>query len=151
MQPPEDSLVVLAKRLSEARRQEEEAKTERIFVEQAIVALTGFEKPEGQLKYRCTDDYGSVDLVIKQPINTSVDSAAWVKLRRTLMPKHPGRGVLVAKYSIDTKAARELQTECPSAWADISSVITRKPGKISVEIKTMLFGEGKIDPEDHKQ
>lgn len=139
-------LVELVALLANAKTHESEAKAARIICEDAIVRATAFAKPEGQETFREEDRLGSCEVVLKQPITTNVDGDAWVKLRRTLMPKHPGRAVFTAKYSLDTKAAKALQTECPSAWADISAVITRKPGKIGVEVKKVVITPLRIDP-----
>lgn len=133
------SLVALAAKLSDAKRRESKASKDRIEAEKAIIRATGFVKPEGQQKYEHEDDAGACQLVLKQPIGTSVDSIAWPKLRRTLDTKHPGRKVIVAKYSLDTKAARKLMEDDKAAWADVSAVITRKPGKVSVELKKLTL------------
>ena len=72
-----------------------------------------------------------------QPIYTNVDSETWPKLRRILGVNHPARGIFVTKYTIDLKAARLLQKDKPSAWADVAQVVTRNPGKIGVEVKSV--------------
>jgi len=141
---PGPDLLVLANRLSIAKRAKEIAAARVLEIEIAIVAQTNFEKPEGQETFREDDDRGACSLVLQQPITTKVDGEAWLALRRTLPPKHPGRAIFRAKYELDTKAARALQegdADAKAAFADVSDVITRKPGKVSVEIKTLEIRE----------
>lgn len=132
-------LVALAATLSKAKADESIAKTARIEAEEALIRATGFDKSEGQESFEQQNDGGYAKIVLKQPIMTKVDGDDWVKLRRTLGKAHPARGIFQAKYSLKTKEARALQTDHPGLWADISSVITRKPGKISVEIKEIAI------------
>lgn len=131
------SLVELAAKLSHAKAEEAQAKLRRLAIEAKIIAATGFKKAEGQEKFHRNDTHGTVDLICKQPITTKVDSKQWLKIRARLPKRHPGRNVFVQSFSLDTKAARELQAEHPKEWADIADAITRKPGKIQVEIKSL--------------
>lgn len=133
------NLVLLAGTLSRAKAAEAEAKAARIAAEEALVAATGFKKPDGQESYEESGADGRCKLVVKQPITTNVDGEGWVKLRRTLPPKHPARSIFKAKYALDLKAARKLQETDKEAWVKVSSVITRKPGKISVELKEVVL------------
>lgn len=139
-------LVLLAAALSNAKQAETEAKAARIAAEDALVAATGFAKTEGQESYDDDNEHGRCKLVCKQPITTKVDDDAWVALRRTLPPKHPARSIFKASYSLDLKKARKLQEADKAAWATVSDVITRKPGKISVELKELTIKLPAIDP-----
>ena len=129
------SLVKLALDLARAKRDETDAKDRRVAAEAAIVAATGFDKAEGSQTYDRDDEHGTCKLVLKQPITASVDAETWEKTRRTLDPKHPARDIFVRSYKLDTKKARALQDSNPEAWAVASEAITRKPGKIGVDIK----------------
>ena len=140
----EPTLVRLVAQLANAKDTEVAARDARIAVEEAIIAATGFDKSEGQESYEETTSEGNCKLVLKQPVTTKVDDDAWVALRRTLDTKHRGRAVFVTKYSLDTRKARVLQDSNPLAWRDISSVITRKPGKISVEVKDISITTGML-------
>jgi len=143
-------LLVLANRLSIAKRAKEIVTARVLEIETAIVAQTKFEKSEGQETFREDDDRGACSLVLKQPITTTVDSEAWLALRRTLPPKHPGRAIFRAKYDLDVSAARALQEgddDAKAAFAAVSGVITRKPGKVSVALKTLEIREAMPDDE----
>ena len=146
MSNDEHDLVDLAATLAAAKQREEQAKGERIAAEEAIIAATGFRKPDGQETYLGESKNGVCKLVLKQPVSTNVDDEAWVKLRRTLEAKHPARAVFKAKYSVDAKKARALQAENKKAWADVSAVVTRKPGKISVSVDELIMRLPLIDP-----
>lgn len=132
-------LAYLVAELANAKHFEDEAKVARILCEDAIVHATRFKKAEGGETYEEKASTGTCRVVIKQPINTTIDDAAWIALRPKLDPKHPARKVFKASYSLDKKAARELQDGDPRAWAEVSSVITRKPGKIAVEVKELVM------------
>jgi hypothetical protein len=108
--------------------------------EEELIKETGFDKAEGQETYDASDEQlGMAKIVLKQPINTKVDSEAWPALRRTLAKDHPGRECFRTKYEVNTKPARVLQDsddpEKKKAWAEISDVIERSPGKVQVEVK----------------
>lgn len=128
-------LVSLAAAWAHAKRMESNAKRDRLAVEEAIIAVTGFTKPEGQQSFECENEIGTCKVVLKQSITTSVDTDGWLSLRRTLDKDHPGRQIFKPKFSLETKMARQMQDNFPHEWAEISKVITRKPGKISVEVK----------------
>ncbi len=136
------NLVELAAALAAAKSDESAAKNRRIEAEEAIIQVTGFDKAEGQESYEEDNDSGSCKLTLKQPIRTTVDSDAWLKLRRTLDKNHPARGVFKAKYDLRTKEARELQNTDKPAWVAVADVISRKPGKVSVEIKSVVISAG---------
>lgn len=133
------SLVALAAALSAAKQAESEARARRLELETAIIAATGFEKPEGQQKFAEEGEDGSCELVLKQPITTNVDDAEWEKVRRSLENNHPGRKVFLKTYKLDTRAARKLQDEQPALWADVAKAVTRKPGKVQVELKSVTL------------
>ena len=135
----EHDLVALAATLAGAKGREELAKAERITAEVAITAATGFKKPDGQETFDASNEHGSCKITLKQPINTIVDSEAWVKLRRTLDAKHPARAVFAAKYSVVAKKAKALQETDKQAWADVAEVVTRKPGKVSVTVTELVL------------
>jgi len=124
-------LFELASRFERAKIVEEAARLARVKIEEELTAASGFKKPEGQETYTAVD----YSIEIKQPVNATINAGAWLKLRRKLPPKHPGRKIFVPAFKLDTKAARALQEEHPEAWADLSECITRKPGKIGVSVK----------------
>lgn len=137
------SLVELASSHVEAKRREDKAKQERIDIEEAIIALAKFKKAEGQERYEDENAIGRCVFVLKQPVSTKVDAKAWLALRRTLDKNSPIRKLFIAKYSLDLKLARALQADDKehgeSNWAKASECITRKPGKVSVEVKSVFL------------
>lgn len=136
----ERNLVALAARLSQAQQREAEAKRERLEAEEALIAATDFDRSEGQQSFAVQSADGRCTFTLKQPVNTNVDSDGWLKLRRTLPQDHPGRLIFRAKYDLDMKAARALQESDPKAWADVSSVVSRSPGKVQVDLKSVVLG-----------
>jgi hypothetical protein len=137
--PSPTDLVTLVATLSAAKVAEQQAKAARVAAEDALIQFTGFDLPEGQKTFEHTrDDGASAKVTLKQPITTSVNSDGWLALRKKLDPKHPARGIFVQSFKLGTKEARALQDTNPTAWADVSDVIDRKPGKVSVEIKHVI-------------
>lgn len=132
----------LAVRLANARATEEEAKRERIEAEEALVEAAGFRLPEGQETYSVEEDGITAKVTFKQPINNYVNSEGWLALRRTLPKDHPARGIFRQKFELVVGEARKLQEANRERFADVSSVITRKPGKIQVDIKSLVVAQG---------
>ena len=134
-------LVVLASQLEDAKYHEAKWKEERIAAEDAIIKATGFVKPEGRQAFRKETKAGTCWLVLNQPISSNVDSDAWLKLRRALGIHHAGRDVFKQKFTLDKKAATALQSTNKRAWIDVSEVVTRKPGKVGIELKSLVLVE----------
>lgn len=141
-------LVSLAAAWTHAKRMENNAKCDRLAVEEAIIAITGFKKPEGQESFECDNTLGYCKVVLKQSIQTSIDSQGWLTLRRTLTKEHPGRQIFKSKFSLETKLARQMQDNFPKEWAEVSSVITRKPGKISIDVKEVTITNAQKTPDE---
>lgn len=137
-------LVDAVARLATVKAKEAQLKEERAAIETEIIDLTGFAKPEGQQGFKAEDGDASCEVILKQPITTSVDAEAWEEIRKTLPTKHPGREVFLRAYKLETKKARALQADSPIQWAEVSDAITRKPGKVSVTVKSIQRG---IEPE----
>lgn len=136
-------LVKLANELASAKAVEAEAKDLRIDLEQSIIGLLDFDKDEGQETYSGLTSGGSTcRVVVKQPINTTFDGGQWPTLRRSL--SESARKAVVSSYKLDTKEARIVQDKDPESWAKISDLVSRKPGKVSIEIKSVA-----IQPEDN--
>jgi len=130
------AVVRAVRALELAKLAEHEANARRVAAEQEVVRLCGFALPEGQQTFEAVDgSAGACEFTCKQPINASVDSELWRKILRRLPAKHPAREVMQTKYELRTRAARELQESDPRAWATVSECVTRKPGKVAVEVK----------------
>lgn len=137
MQPAD--IVLLARRLADAQAAERRAKEMRIQIEAEIIAAVDFREPEGQKTYNFdATGVGSCSLTLKQPITATVDSDAWDRIRRGIDRKHPAHKIFRTEWKIDTKEARALQAENPEAFAIAAEAITRKPGKIAVELKQLV-------------
>ncbi len=135
-------LVLLANKLAQAKRDENVAKAKRIEAEIAIVSLLEFKKPEGQESYESTTLGGSsCRVTLKQGVNSIFDGKQWPKLRITL--NQEARKAIKTDYKLDTAAARLVQEKDPSSWAAISALVTRKPAKVSVDIKLLT-----VEPKD---
>ena len=129
-----ERLFRLAAQLASAQRAEQKAKEKRIGLEEELAGGSGFDLEEGQLTYDAYCPEGHCKYTVKQPLNDTLDEKAWVAMRLKLPKDHPGRGIFKTKPVLDKKAARELMKTNPKAWAEISEVITTKPGKVSVTL-----------------
>lgn len=128
--------IVLAFHVAAWKRAEVEAKRNRARAEDLLVGALGFKKSEGQETYEPESELGTATITCKQPINTTIDQEVLPAMLKDL----PEAAVAFrVKYELDTKAARELQEKQPEVWLAISRAITRKPGKISVDVKGVNF------------
>lgn len=103
-----------------------------------IKELTGFDQPSGQKSFTAQSPLGSCTVVLKRPVNITVNADRWEQIRRGLPPKHPGREAFVRKYSLDKKLADELREKHPTAWAEVSGAVVTKPGKVSVDVAKLV-------------
>lgn len=133
------TVVALARDLAKAKSDEQSAKERRIEIEQKIIDALQFRKPEGQESFECTaPGVGSCKLILKQPINVSVDGERWDQIRKGLDRKSPVHAMFVSEWKLDLAAARDLQTKDPTTFLLAAEAITRKPGKVSVDLKQLV-------------
>ena len=122
-------LAALVERLERAKADEIDARDRRIDAEQQIISAAGFDKAEGSASYRDADDK-EVRVTLTQPVNRSVDAAAWLSIEADL-PKEI-REVVRWKPEVSITSFRALDG---TGLALVAPAITSKPGKISVEVK----------------
>jgi hypothetical protein len=136
-------LVELARAFQHAKRDEDAAKKLRVEAERAILALLDFKKPEGQETYEAETPGGSTaKVIVKQPISSSFDGDKWPAVRSDCSAK--ARKAVKVEYKLDTKVARAIEEDEDerTSWLRIASLISRKPGKIAVDLKALLIEEG---------
>lgn len=122
-------LAALVERLERAKADEAEAKDRRIDAEQQIISAAGFDKPEGSATFRDADDK-ECKVTLTQPINRSVDAAAWKAIEGDLPLEV--REVVRWKPEVIITSFRALDGV---SLALVAPAITSRPGKISVEVK----------------
>lgn len=131
------SLVTLAARLARAKADEDKAKRLREECEIDIVRFTRFEKSEGQETFTAADDNGHVKIVLKQNVSLNVDQEA-----AAIVKKSVGgalfRRCFATKFSPVTKELRDLQDKDPGTFAKLAGCLSRKPGKVSVDLKELV-------------
>jgi hypothetical protein len=135
-----EPILDLVQKLSDAKAAQAAANARRIEAEKALIVATGFDMTEGSETYNPVDDRGSAKFILTQPINATIDQEAWRKARRSFPAQHPAKKVMKEKFSLDLQAARALQKEDHESWLIVADCVTRKPGKISVEIKSIVLG-----------
>lgn len=134
-------LVNLATRLRDAKAIEAKATRDRVEIEREIIALVRFTKAEGQETYAATaGELSRASVVLRQPVSTKFDEKTWVEKSQELGEKLYVRvaSALRTKLSLDTKAARDLQDRDKEAWLALSEFVTRKPGKVAVDVKEAI-------------
>lgn len=121
------SLETLAEMWREAKQAEEQARKERVALEDAIIAQTGC-KDEGSQ----TCEAGAWKVRITGNINRTLDADKW----REIEPSIP-EAMRPVEYvpKLDTKGLRYLENNEPETYRRICEAITAKPGKPSVEVK----------------
>ncbi len=122
-------LAALVARLENAKDDEAAAREARIEAEAQIVAACGFSQAEGSATFRDADDK-EIRVTLTQPVNRSVDQAAWKSIEADLPPSI--REVVRWKPEVSITSFRALDSD---ALALVAPAITSKPGKISVEVK----------------
>ena len=135
------SIIEVAAALETLRERKKFVEAQIADHERALIALTGFCKAEGSERFPQQDELGSCDIVCEQPIYTKIDATAWRKLRAKLPAKHPARDIFRQKFELDLRKARAFQASDQAGWNQISSVVTRTPGKIAVRIEKLQLKE----------
>jgi len=145
-----NTVLELAEQLHHARAVEGAAKARREQIEQQIVDALEFRRPEGQQTFDVIGDRGVAKIRLKRNVSTSVDAEAWERIRRKLPRRHPARDLFRVSYDLSLAEARKFQESDRDGWALISDAITRKPGKVSVELIALATaGEAGIaDPSE---
>jgi hypothetical protein len=136
-------LVALAAALQAAKRDEDAAKQKRVDAEREILSLLDFKLPEGQETYEVTTPAGSTaKVVVKQPVSTSFDGDRWPEVRKHVSAA--ARKAVRIEYRLDTKEARALQDDDSQhdSWLRLAALITRKPGKVQIDLKNVLVEIG---------
>ncbi|MEO0479029.1 MAG: hypothetical protein AAF196_06070 [Planctomycetota bacterium] len=128
----------LALQLNALKEQRDDYSARILETEQALIEAANFKKPEGQGSFEHAEDRGSVKIVFKQPINATLDQDAIAQAHRSLKHNHPALAAFKSTYKLDTKAARAVKDE---DWRAVAHCVTRKPGKVSVEVKSLVLGE----------
>lgn len=122
----------LANKLFSAKRAEEQAKSQRIEIEEQIAALV--ETPDNGSK---TVDAGDgIKVTVKRSMSYKADTdairnlgLAEESLPLKFVPAKP------AGYAFDDKAYEKLVEDCPSVAAKLSEFVTVTPRKVGVTLK----------------
>lgn len=112
---------VLAKRWMTAKDRIEELKVEMLEIENSL--LTEVESVEGGSKTNHLDGY---KIIVKRPINRTIDGDAW-EIVKELIP--PDLRPVRVKIEPDAKGCDWLRENRPELWAIAAEAITEKPGK----------------------
>lgn len=128
----------IVRKLAIAKAEEDRATERRISLEADLIDVLEFRKPEGQESYTIETPSASCKVVLKQPINASVDSDEWDRIRKTIDKKSPVHAIFVQQWKISTAEARALQEKDPATFAIAAPAITRRPGKVQVDIKQLV-------------
>jgi len=131
------SLLELAEKFSAACLAATAAYEARLALEEKVIAATGFDKPEGQETFEFSDDRGRCKFTLKQPIHAKVDAEAWGRIKASVGGAI-ARRIMRTKYELATAEARDLQEKDPTTWAKVAECVTRKPGKISVDLSELV-------------
>ena len=116
----------LAGRLFDAKREEEEAKQARIYVEEQIAALV--ETPESGSK---TVDAGNgLKLTVKRSLNYKADMDGIITLDG-MVANLP----IKTKREFDAKAYEEIREKSPKDFALLAKHVSVTPAKTSVTLK----------------
>jgi hypothetical protein len=126
------TLAELAGALYDAKRTEDEAKRQRIEIEEAIAALV----ETGENQSKTVDAAPGLKVLVKRAMSYEADVEAIRKLNldADILPLelHPP---IPAEYGFDEKAYERLREQNPAAWAKVAEHVVAKPRKVSVTLK----------------
>jgi hypothetical protein len=134
---PERRLFELSCQLETAQKAEEFAKEQRIRVEEEIVKATGFSKPAGSQSFATDGAFGSAKLTLKQNVYVSVIEDRIPAVKKSLGSNLFWR-CFSTKHAPVAKAIAALEKSNRDLYLEAAVVIQRKPGKVSVELKTLV-------------
>jgi hypothetical protein len=123
-----ETIEALGKQWLAAKAAEDEAKANRLAVEESIAAAMPATSDESTNKI----DIRAMRITVKYGVTRSVDSDrlqdAWAGLAKE------AHGCFKWKAAVDLKALRGVQQLRPDVYATIASYVTVKPSKPSVEV-----------------
>ncbi len=122
-----DELNILAKRLFDARRIEEDAKKARIEAEEALAALV----ETGERGSKTVDAGDGLKATVTRGLNYKADIAA---IRALNVPDLPLK-FKPASYELAGPAYEALRESNPALFKAIAQHVTTTPKKVSVELK----------------
>jgi hypothetical protein len=118
---------VLAKRWTSAKAMIRELQDELVAIENEL--LKEVESVEGGSKTNHLDGY---KIVVKCPINRTIDGEAWERISEKIPADlRPVR----VKVEPDAKGCNWLRENRPELWAIAAEAITEKPGKAGFTIE----------------
>jgi len=117
-----NDLESLAVALFNAKNAEAEAKSARILAEEALAEAIGG-KDNGSTTARC----GRLNATVKRGYNYTIDEPT------KFAEEHPD--FIRVKYELAVKPYEDARTNHPDLFAELSSHVTVKPKKVSVELK----------------
>ena len=123
----EETLNILAKRLFDARRVEEDAKKLRIAAEEAVALYV----ETGDRGSKTVDAGDGIKVTIKRGLNYKADIAA---IRAIDVPDLPLK-FKPATYELAETAYEALRETNPALFNAIAQHVTTTPKKVSVELK----------------
>jgi len=117
---------VLAKRWTTAKSRVKELQEEMSAIEAEMLPL--LESVEGGAKTNHADGY---TIVVKRPMNRTIDGAAWERVKDHIPV---GLWPVRVKVEPDAKGCEWLAENRPELWVLASEAITEKPGKPGVTV-----------------
>ncbi len=132
------TLVDIARLYTEADRRRKLAAKDMEDLEVAAIALTNFDKGEGSATYAEETDHGRCKVVLNQRVNTSVDMDEWGNVKKGIGGAL-ARKLMKPKYSLVLAEMRLLEEQDPATYAKVAKCISRKPGKVSFEVKELVI------------
>lgn len=124
---PQD-LHQLCAALVRAKQVEEDAKSDRMALENAIDELVGGSKTEGTIRYQA----GEYEAVVVRKINHKLDERTWAEIADRVPG---GLEPVKLKMELDVKKYKAIELANPALFALVSRAVTVTPAKTSVKIE----------------
>ncbi len=121
----------LAHELELAKQEENQAREQRMAIEQKLCDLVGT-KDEGSFSVK--GDYYKITTVAG--FSRVVDAEKWASIRQKL-PADIAKLVIRSKLEVDTRQLKSLQQLNPAHYQLVAQAITTKPKKVSVKFERL--------------
>lgn len=132
--PPEVDLDSMTKQVIAlflvAKEEENAATKRRVELEQNLITLLGFNKPEGSK----TEKVGDYKVTFTSKINRTVDEAKWIEIMDQVPQSlHPIEVKTTLK--VVDKGMRWLEENNPDIYRVVAQAVTSKPAKVAVKVE----------------
>ena len=110
----------------DAKAAEDAARTQRVGIEEAIIAQLGVREEGSQ-----THDLGEYKVTVTGVVNRTLDKEIWESIKEKITEE---RRPVVYEPKLDVTGVKWLQKNDPDSYRILAQALTIKPGKTNVKV-----------------